>query len=117
MASLSARTAAVTVLGQTVGRGLTVVAVIASTAIVTRTVGVDTYADWATALSLVAMLAFLLDPGITPIVVRRLAQDPTTVPTARDMLRARLRAGRRRRAARRRRHRRAARHRRRCRWR
>ena len=90
MASLSARTAAVTVLGQTVGRGLTVVAVIASTAVVTRTVGVDTYADWATALSLVAMLAFLLDPGISPIVVRRLAQDSTTAPTARDMLRVRL---------------------------
>ena len=78
--ALSARTAARTVLGQTAGRALTLLAVIASTAVVTRSVGVSTFADWATALSLVAMLGFLLDPGISPIVVRRLSQDPARRP-------------------------------------
>jgi len=88
--ALSARTAARTVLGQTAGRGLTLLAVIASTAVVTRSVGVSTFADWATALSLVAMLGFLLDPGISPIVVRRLSQDPALAPAPRDLLRVRL---------------------------
>ena len=88
--SLSLRSAAHTVVAQGAGRAVTLVAAIAATAVVTRSVGVATYADWATVLSLVAMLAFLLDPGISPIVVRRLAQDPALAPPPRDLLRARL---------------------------
>jgi O-antigen/teichoic acid export membrane protein len=88
--TLTARTAAVTVLAQTVGRAVTLGAVIVSTAVVARAVGIATYADWASVLSLVAMLAFTLDPGLSPVVVRRLAQNPAQAPSPQAMLAVRL---------------------------
>jgi O-antigen/teichoic acid export membrane protein len=88
--TLTARTAAVTVVAQTVGRAVTLGAVIVSTAVVARAVGIATYADWASVLSLVAMLAFTLDPGLSPVVVRRLAQNPEEAPSPQAMLVVRL---------------------------
>jgi O-antigen/teichoic acid export membrane protein len=78
---LSARSASVTVVAQVIARAVSLLAVVGSTAIVARTVGVDTYADWATVLTLNGLVAFLLDPGISPVVVRRLAQDPAQAPS------------------------------------
>src|SRR5204862_147490 len=59
----------------------------------TRAVGVDVYADWVTALSLMAMAGFILDPGITPVIVRRLIQDPGQAPRPRTLLLTRLGLG------------------------
>ena len=87
---LSGRGAAVTVVAQSVARGITLFVVLGSTAIVTRAVGVDVYADWVTALSLMAMAGYLLDPGITPVIVRRLIQDPDSSPRPRSMLAVRV---------------------------
>jgi len=78
---LSARSATVTVLAQVVARAISLLAVVGSTAIVARSVGVDTYADWATVLTLNGLVAFLLDPGISPVMVRRLAQDALRAPS------------------------------------
>ena len=90
---LSGRGAAITVVAQTIARGITLLVVLGSTAIVTRAVGVDVYADWVTALSLMAMAGFILDPGITPVVVRRLIQDPGQAPRPRTLLLIRLALG------------------------
>lgn len=87
---LGARSATVTIVAQLVARAITVAVVVASTAIVTRALGVGVYADWVTVLSLVAMLAFVLDPGLTPVIVRRLATEPAAVPTPGTLLRLRL---------------------------
>jgi O-antigen/teichoic acid export membrane protein len=88
--SLTGRGAAVTVLAQAVARGITLFVVLGSTALVTRAVGVDTYANWVTALSLMAMAGFLLDPGMSPVIVRRLVQDPATCPQPSALLAPRL---------------------------
>lgn len=77
-------------IAQTVARAITLVVVVVGTAIVTREVGVVTYADWATVLSVVALLSFLLDPALSPVIVRRLAQEPASVPTAAAIERVRL---------------------------
>lgn len=87
---LDARSAAITATAQAAGRGVTLVAVIVSTAIVAHAVGVDTYADWATVLSLVSLTAFALDPGISPVIVRRLSQNPDDAPTPQAMIAVRV---------------------------
>ena len=91
--SVTGRGAAITVIAQSVARAITLLVVLGSTAIVTRSVGVTVYADWVTALSLMAMAGFLLDPGITPVVVRRLIQDPQGSPRPRTMVLIRLALG------------------------
>lgn len=91
--ALSARSTSVTVVAQIVGRGVSLVAVVGSTAIVARTIGVEAYADWATVLTLTALVAFLLDPGISPIVVRRLAQHPEQAPSPAALVPLRLGLG------------------------
>jgi O-antigen/teichoic acid export membrane protein len=90
---LSGRGAAITVVAQTTARGITLLVVLGSTAIVTRAVGVTVYADWVTALSLMAMAGFILDPGLTPVIVRRLIQDPEQAPHPRTLLLVRLALG------------------------
>ena len=90
---LSGRGAAITVIAQAIARGITLLVVLGSTAIVARAVGVTVYADWVTALSLMAMAGFLLDPGITPVIVRRLVQDPNESPRPRTMMLVRLALG------------------------
>jgi PST family polysaccharide transporter len=78
---LTARSASVTVVAQAGARAVSLLAVVGSTAIVARQLGAATYADWGTVLSLVALVSFALDPGVSPIVVRRIAQDPAAVPS------------------------------------
>jgi O-antigen/teichoic acid export membrane protein len=87
---LTAQAASKTVVAQALGRGASLLAVLGSTAIITRQIGIDAYADWATVLSLVALVAFALDPGISPIVVRRLSHDPAQAPTAEAIVPLRL---------------------------
>ena len=79
--TLSARTAAATVTGQFAGRGATLLLTVATTAVVTRAIGADGFADWGTVLMLVALTSFALDPGIAPVVVRRLVQADESAPT------------------------------------
>lgn len=88
--ALSARSATRTISAQFVARAVSVGAVVGSTALVARTVGIEVYADWATVLSLVALLAVVLDPGITPVIVRRLAQEPEAAPRPEALRRPRL---------------------------
>ena len=90
---ITSRTATATIVAQTLGRAVALLAVIGSTAIVARHLDLDTYADWATVLSVTALAGVLLDPGISPVVVRRLAQDPATAPNAASLVRARLGLG------------------------
>jgi O-antigen/teichoic acid export membrane protein len=88
--SLTARTAAVTAASQVVARVSTLVFTVAATAIVARTIGKDGFADWGTVLMLTAMVAFLLDPGLAPVVVRRLALGESEAPSPESLLGVRL---------------------------
>ena len=90
---ITSRTATATIVAQTIGRAVALLAVIGSTAIVARHLDIDTYATWATVLSITALAGVLLDPGISPVIVRRLAQDPGTAPNAPAMVRVRLGLG------------------------
>jgi O-antigen/teichoic acid export membrane protein len=87
---LTARTAAVTAGGQVGARAATLLLTGLGTAIVTRAIGQDGFADWGTILMLSAMVAFMLDPGLSPVVVRRIVQSPEDAPAPRSLLRARL---------------------------
>jgi O-antigen/teichoic acid export membrane protein len=89
-AGLTAQSATRTVVAQVLARAVALLAVVGSTAIVVRHIGVDSYADWATVLSIVALMAFALDPGISPVVVRRLTQTPESAPTAEALVRVRF---------------------------
>jgi O-antigen/teichoic acid export membrane protein len=84
---ISARTAAVTVGGQALGRGALLVIGVANTAIITRALGIGTYADWATVLSLFALFSFAMDPGLTSVIVRRLSIPGERAPRADSVLR------------------------------
>ncbi len=88
--TLAGRGAVVTVVAQTVARAATIVVVLGSTAIVTRTLSISHYADWVTVLSLMAMSGVLLDPALSPVLVRRLLQDPAGSPRPGTVLRVRL---------------------------
>lgn len=90
---LSARSASITVVAQVAARAVSLLAIVGSTAIVARSTGIETYADWGTVLTLAALTAFLLDPGISPIVVRRLAQHPETAPSPAALVPVRLGLG------------------------
>jgi PST family polysaccharide transporter len=90
MTALTARTAARTATLQVVARGATLVVALVATGLVTRALGSDGFADWATVLSLQAMVGFALDPGITPVIVRRLAQDRAASPAPGALLACRL---------------------------
>ena len=87
---LTARTAVVTASGQVVARVTTLLLTVAGTAVVTRAVGQDGFADWGTVLMVTAMFAFLLDPGFAPVVVRRLAEGGEEAPSPDALLRVRL---------------------------
>jgi O-antigen/teichoic acid export membrane protein len=87
---ISAQSASRTVIAQSGARAISLLAVVGSTAIVARQVGIGTYADWATVLSLVALVSFALDPGVSPIIVRRIAQAPDRVPDPRALVPLRL---------------------------
>ena len=87
---LTARTAVVTASSQVVGRVTTLLLTVAGTAVVTRAVGENGFADWGTVLMVTAMFAFLLDPGFAPVVVRRLAEGGEEAPSPAALLRVRL---------------------------
>ena len=87
---LTARTAVVTASSQVVGRVTTLLLTVAGTAVVTRAVGENGFADWGTVLMVTAMFAFLLDPGFAPVVVRRLAEGGDEAPSPAALLRVRL---------------------------
>lgn len=89
---LTARTAAVTAGGQIGARAAGLVLTAASTAIVTRAIGREEFADWGTIMLLATMVAFMLDPGLSPVVVRRLGQAPQDVPRPGSLLRVRMAA-------------------------
>jgi len=80
----------VTATGQVVARVSTLVLTVAGTAVVTRAIGEDGFADWGTVLMVTAMFAFLLDPGFAPVVVRRLAEGGEEAPSPEALLRVRL---------------------------
>lgn len=85
-APVGGRGAAVTVVAQTAARAATIVVVLGSTAIVTRSLSIGTYTDWVTVLSLMPLSGLLLDPSLTPVVVRRLIQDPDGSPRPRSLV-------------------------------
>ncbi|WP_210491582.1 hypothetical protein [Patulibacter sp. SYSU D01012] len=79
-----------TVVAQVGARIVSVLAVAASTAIVLRAIGKAGYTDWGTVLQLVGFLAFAVDPGVSPIVVRRLVQEPERAPSPAALVPVRL---------------------------
>jgi O-antigen/teichoic acid export membrane protein len=92
-AALTARSAGVTVAAQSVARAITLAVVVLSTALVARELTLDRYADWVTILSLVTLASVLLDPGISPAVVRRLAQQQAGAPSPAALRRVRIGLG------------------------
>ncbi|MCK9247468.1 MAG: MATE family efflux transporter [Solirubrobacteraceae bacterium] len=86
----TARGASQTVIAQVGARLVSVIAVVGSTAIVVRTLGIEAYADWGTVVQLAALMAFAVDPGVSPIVVRRILQDPRTAPLPSALVPVRL---------------------------
>jgi O-antigen/teichoic acid export membrane protein len=88
--TLTAWTAAVTATGQVVSRASTLLLTALATAVVTRTIGEAGFADWGTVLMLFAMVAFVLDPGLAPVVVRRLIQQGDEAPSPASLLAVRL---------------------------
>lgn len=93
-APMAARTggAARSAVLQYLARSLGLVAAVLGTALVARRLG-QAYADWATVLLCAAMVGALLEPGLAPIIVRRLAVAPESAPTPRAMLRVRVGLG------------------------
>jgi O-antigen/teichoic acid export membrane protein len=86
----TARGASRTVLAQVGARIVSLLAVVGSTAIVVRTVGIEGYADWGTVLQLIGFMAFAVDPGVSPIVVRRLLHQPEDAPTPAGLIPLRI---------------------------
>ncbi|MGE4425280.1 MAG: lipopolysaccharide biosynthesis protein [Solirubrobacteraceae bacterium] len=86
----TARGASQTVIAQVGARLVSVIAVVGSTAIVVRHLGIEAYADWGTVVQLAALMAFAVDPGVSPIVVRRILQDPRTAPVPSALVPVRL---------------------------
>jgi O-antigen/teichoic acid export membrane protein len=88
----SASAAAQMAVMQYVARAVGLLAVVVGASLVTRRLGTD-YADWGTVLLAVALAGVLLEPGMTPVVVRRLSIDPGQAPSARALLPLRLGLG------------------------
>lgn len=82
-----------TAAAQTVARGITLGLTVVTTAVVARALDVDQYATWTTVVSLVTLASILLDPALSPVLVRRLVTAPHTAPTAAAMRRVRLAVG------------------------
>jgi O-antigen/teichoic acid export membrane protein len=93
VAGLTARSAGVTVAAQSAARAITLAVVVLSTALVARELPLDRFADWVTILSLVTLAAVVLDPGLSPAIVRRLVQQHDQAPTPRALSRVRIGLG------------------------
>ena len=77
---------------QLLARVVGLLAVVASTSLVTRRLGTE-FVDWATVLSAVALVTVLLEPGMAPVVVRRLTLDHEHAPRPNALLPVRLLLG------------------------
>jgi O-antigen/teichoic acid export membrane protein len=87
---LTTRTATTTASGQLLAKGVLGVIGVASTAVITRALGVGGYANWALGLSLVAIVGFALEPGFAPVIGRRIWQRDEPVPQPSALLAYRL---------------------------
>jgi len=74
---------------QVLARGVALVLMSASTAMITRQLG-EGYVNWATVLSAIALAGVLVDPGLSPVVMRHLAVDAAGTPRTTAMLPVRL---------------------------
>ncbi len=81
-----------TVVAQIAARAVGLLAVVGSMAIVARQLGTE-FVEWGSVASLVVLASFALDPGISPIVVRRITQTPETAPSPTALLPVRLALG------------------------
>lgn len=81
-----------TVVAQVAARAVSLAAVVGSIGIVARQVGTD-YVEWGTVASMVALVAIALDPGISPMVVRRISQSPEQAPAPSALVPLRLALG------------------------
>lgn len=61
-----------------------------NTAIVARALPVETYATWATAMSLIALFTVLSDPGVSPVVMRWIGSAAYRAPSPLAVLRNRV---------------------------
>ncbi|MGX6448860.1 lipopolysaccharide biosynthesis protein, partial [Patulibacter sp. S7RM1-6] len=86
----TARGASRTIAAQVGARLVSLIAVVGSMAIVGRTLGDVGYAGWGTVTQLVGLMAFAVDPGVSPIVVRRLLHEPRTAPSPAALVPVRL---------------------------
>jgi O-antigen/teichoic acid export membrane protein len=82
-----------TAIAQLTARALSVLVQVASLGVVARVADVTQWASWGTVLLLVAIASFLLDPGLSPIVIRRLSTSPADAPLPRAMLPVRIALG------------------------
>jgi O-antigen/teichoic acid export membrane protein len=77
---LTARSAIWTVFAQFGAKVPLLLAALVSTSIVTRALGTDRYAQWATVLSILAMVSFLTDPGLSAVLVKRISGGDADLP-------------------------------------
>lgn len=89
---LTAAGATRTAVVQYVARGLSLLAVVIGTSMVTRRLGTD-FADWATVIVCVTLAGVLVEPGLAAVIVRRLASDPRSAPSPAAMFPIRLALG------------------------
>jgi O-antigen/teichoic acid export membrane protein len=78
-----------TVALQYVARACALVFAALVTALLTRRLGSE-FVDWATVINAVALTGVILEPGLTPPIVRRLSQDPAAAPGVNEMVVVRL---------------------------
>lgn len=82
-----------TVTWQVGARTISVLAGIAATALVARSFSTDEFADWQLVFTIMGMVAFAVDPGISPVLVRRILHSPEDAPSPRGMIPVRLGLG------------------------
>ncbi len=77
---------------QLLARAVGIISVVVGTAMVTRRLGTD-FADWASVIVLVSLTGVLLEPGLAPVVAKRLTIDHEHAPTPAAMFPVRLALG------------------------
>ncbi len=75
-----------TATAQLVARAIAVMTQVASLGVVARATDDADWASWGTVAMLVVIASFLVDPGLSPILVRRLTTDPAATPLPRAVL-------------------------------
>lgn len=92
LAAPTAAGASRTVLAQVIARAVGLLAVVGGTSIVAHRLGAG-YAEWGSVTSLVALVGVALEPGLSPVVVRRIAQSPDEAPLPSALVPVRLLLG------------------------